>query len=93
MVELLTGTLFLILYFVELLSGGQNIPERLPNFHRGITWILLFPKWDLIGLYFYHGLGLSILISFMLIDIDRQRISLLAKTGIAALLLLSLIHI
>ena len=88
MVELLTGTLFLILYFVELLSGGQNIPERLPNFHRGITWILLFPKWDLIGLYFYHGLGLSILISFMLIDIDRQRISLLAKTGIAALLLI-----
>ena len=88
MVELLTGSLFLLLYFVELLSGGQNIPERLPNFHRGITWILLFPKWDLIGLYFYHGLSISILISYMLIDIDRQRISLIAKAGIAALLLM-----
>ncbi len=88
MVELLTGSLFLLLYFIELLSGGQNIPERLPNFHRGITWILLFPKWDLIGLYFFHGLSISILITAMLIDIDRQRISLIAKAGIASLLLI-----
>lgn len=86
-VELTSAIIFLMLFFVELISGGINIPIREPNSYRGVVWILLYTKWDLLGLYLYHCLGLSILLTYALIDFDRQRVGLSAKVATAIMLI------
>lgn len=73
-VELISAALFLLLYFVELISGGANIPVRQPKFYHGVVWIIFYTKWDLIGLYLYHCFAMSILLTCVLIDIDRERV-------------------
>ena len=73
-VEAITGVMFLLLYFVELISGGANLPVRPINHYRGVLWIIMYPKWDLIGLYLYHCFLFSSLLVFTLIAIDGNRI-------------------
>lgn len=73
-VETIAASLFLLLYFIELISGGANIPERRPNYHNGVVWILLYTKWDLVGLYLFHCFALCSLLTWSLIDIDRRRV-------------------
>jgi len=53
-VEAITGGFFLLMFFVELISGGANLPLRSVNSYRGVLWIIMYAKWDLISLYFYH---------------------------------------
>jgi len=53
-VESITATIFLLLFFVELISGGGNLPIRKPNFYNGVVWIIFYTKWDLIGIYLFH---------------------------------------
>jgi leader peptidase (prepilin peptidase)/N-methyltransferase len=36
-VEMICASIFLLLYFVELISGGANLPVRKPNFYRGVV--------------------------------------------------------
>lgn len=73
-VEAITGGMFLLLYFVELISGGANLPVRPINHYRGVLWIIMYPKWDLIQLYLYHCFLYSSLLVFTLIAIDGNRI-------------------
>ena len=73
-VELLIGSCFLILYFVELISGGQNLPERTPNAYNGVLWVLFYTKWDLVGLYLYHCFVLCTLFSWAMIRRDGNRV-------------------
>ena len=73
-VEAITGGMFLLLYFVELISGGANLPVRPINMYRGVLWIIMYPKWDLIGLYLYHCFLFSSLLVFTLMAIDGNRI-------------------
>ena len=73
-IEAVVATVFIALYYVELLSGGENIPVRSPNMYRGIVWILLYTKWDLVGLYTYHCLMLSLLLSVGMINVDGFRL-------------------
>lgn len=73
-VEAIAGTLFLLFYFVELLSGGQNLPVRNPNPHAGVVWIIFYTKWDLIGLYLFHCYFLTALLTWSLICYDNQRV-------------------
>lgn len=75
-VEALCGGMFLALWYGELLSGGATIPIREPNFYNGLVWIVLYPKWDLIGIFLYHVAMLSLLLVWSLIAVDRQRIPL-----------------
>jgi leader peptidase (prepilin peptidase) / N-methyltransferase len=89
LVEAVAGGLFLLLYFVELISGGDNIPERQPNHYRGVVWIIFYTKWDLIGLYLYHCFLLSALLTWTLIDIDRQRVTARAQWIVASVLIIS----
>lgn len=84
-VESITAALFLWLYFVELISGGANIPIRRTNY-PGVVWIIFYPKWDLIGLYVYHCFVASVLLLLALIGIDRQRVPTRARWFIAAAL-------
>jgi leader peptidase (prepilin peptidase)/N-methyltransferase len=53
-VEMITATMFMLFFVVELISGGGNLPERSPNLYTGILWIVLDTKWDLVGIYAYH---------------------------------------
>lgn len=73
-VEGITGCLFLLLYFTELISGGANLPTREINMYRGVLWILMYPKWDLIRLYFLHCYFFCVLGAMILMARDRNRV-------------------
>jgi len=73
-VESIAAVIFLSLYFVELISGGANIPLREPNPYHGVVWIIFYTKWDLVGLYLFHCFAASSLLAWTLIGIDRQRL-------------------
>ena len=73
-VEAITGTVFLLFYFVELISGGANLPVRGINMYRGVLWIIMYPKWDVIGLYLYHCYLFCLLLVLTLMALDRSRI-------------------
>ncbi len=73
-VELTIGLLFLLLYFVELISGGTNLPGRLPNHYAGALWILFYTKWDLVSLYVFHCYVLCAVFSWIMIGRDGHRV-------------------
>lgn len=79
LVETICATLFLLVYFVELISGGANIPVRQPNYYKGVVWIVLYTKWDLVSLYLFHCFSICALLSWGLIDFDRQKVPRRAK--------------
>lgn len=54
LVEFAIGLLFLGLCYVELVSGGANLPVRIPNSYAGVIWVIWYTKWDLVGLYLFH---------------------------------------
>lgn len=87
LVEALVASLFFLLFVVQLITGGANLPVRKPPAYTGIVWIIFYTKWDLVLLYLYHCLLVSSLMAWTLIDWDRQRISLGAKlvAGLALL--------
>jgi len=90
LVELLVAGLFVLFFYHELLSGGQNLPVRQPNSYNGIVWILLYTKWDLVGIYFFHMLLLIMLLAWGMINYDRFRVPWHAAT-LSTLLLTSLV--
>ena len=77
-VEALTAAIFLLLFSVELVSGGANLPLRTPNLYAGIVWVLFELRWDLILYFLYHSLLFCLVLSWMLIDLDRQKVTGLA---------------
>lgn len=74
LVEAAVGGLFLLFYFVELLSGGRNLPVRIPNHYAGVVWIIFYTKWDLIGLFLFHCLLMVSLLAWSLIRYDGERV-------------------
>jgi leader peptidase (prepilin peptidase)/N-methyltransferase len=74
LVEATVGTVFVLLAFVELFSGGRNLPVRPPNYYSGIAWVVFDPQWDLIGIYLMHCSLVAVLLSWALIWFDRQRV-------------------
>ncbi|HET6883485.1 MAG TPA: prepilin peptidase [Pirellulales bacterium] len=74
LVELAVALIFLSLAYVELLSAGANLPGGKRHAYTGATWILWFTKWDMVGLYAYHCGLLSTLVTWSLIQLDRQRV-------------------
>lgn len=79
-VELVVGLTFLVLYFVELISGGANLPVRAPNGYAGVLWILFYTKWDLVGFYAYHCTLLCTVFSWGMIGLDANRVPRLTAT-------------
>ncbi len=73
-VEAIAGTVFLLFYFAELISGGANLPVREINTYRGVLWIIMYPRWDVIGLYLYHCYLFCVLLVLTLIALDRKLI-------------------
>ena len=96
-VELTTAALFLGLYFIELVSGGANLPLRETNLFRGAAEIVFDPQWDLLSLVAYHAWLLCGLLTWALIDYDRQplpgtSVLLVLLVGAAAPAALPLLH-
>jgi leader peptidase (prepilin peptidase)/N-methyltransferase len=73
-VEFICGTIFLLVFFVELISGGINLPVREPNEKVGVVRTVFDPQWDLISLSLYHLLLFCTLLTGSLIHWDRQKI-------------------
>ncbi len=73
LVELAFGLMFFVLAQVELLSGGTNLPMRVPHRHRGALYVLWDPDWPLIGIFGFHSLMLFLLMGWALMAWDRQR--------------------
>ena len=72
-VEAAMGAAFFVLAYVELFSGGANLPAALVD-PPGALHAIVFPNWDLLILYSYHALLLSMLMAMGLIDQDGQPI-------------------
>jgi len=92
-VEFTIGLLFLLLFFVELISGGANLPVRVPNRMTGVQWTVFEPQWDLFALFLDHCFLVCSLFSWAMIrrdghDVPRKTVmTILGIAFIAPLLL------
>ncbi len=84
LIESVIAAVFVLFYYRELLSGGQNLPVRLANAYNGIVWILLYTKWDLVSIYFFHMTLLVVLLGWGMINVDRFRVPWYAAVGMVA---------
>lgn len=74
LVEAIVAALFVLFFYRELLSGGENLPVRTSNVYRGIVWILFYTKWDLLTLYVFHMFVLTCVFSWAMINLDSFRV-------------------
>jgi leader peptidase (prepilin peptidase)/N-methyltransferase len=71
-VEATMGLAFFVLAYAELFRGGANLlGGELTNL-RGASDIVWNPQWPVIGMYAYHGLLVSILMTLVLLRIDKN---------------------
>ena len=73
-VEAIIAGIFVLFYYRELLSGGQNLPVRQPNLYNGVVWILLYTKWDMVSIYFFHMILFTLLFAWAMINFDKFRV-------------------
>ncbi|MCR9200819.1 MAG: prepilin peptidase [Planctomycetaceae bacterium] len=73
-VELTIGLLFLLLYYVQLISGGINLAGRNTPGYAGVLWILFYTKWPLVWLYVYHCVAFCTMFAWSMIRFDGQRV-------------------
>ena len=52
--ELLMATLFAGFFLLELVTGAKNLPGFREVFYTGIVWVILYTKWDIVGIVGYH---------------------------------------
>jgi len=73
-VEAAMGAAFFLLAYVELFTGGANLPGG-PFTETASAWNTVWnPDWTMLRIYIYHGVLLSVLMAMLLIDQDRQQI-------------------
>ncbi len=65
-VEVLVGTVFLSLLYLEVHTGGLNLPLRMPNQYGGALWTIWYPRPDILSIYLYHLLLTFFLLSLVL---------------------------
>ncbi|MEM6470705.1 MAG: prepilin peptidase [Planctomycetota bacterium] len=73
MVELVASGIFALLFLVELVTGASNVPGGMHYHYAGIVWIILYTKWPVVGIYFYHTMMFSMLLMFSLMELDRLK--------------------
>ena len=73
-VEILLGTVFLVLGLSTLATGGVTLPVRHQNPGMGFERFLLQPKWDLLQILMGQICLLLFLFTFALIELERFRI-------------------
>jgi leader peptidase (prepilin peptidase)/N-methyltransferase len=73
-VEAAMGAAFFTLAYVELFSGGANVPGG-PFLDAADSWNTVWnPNWTVLRIYIYHCTLLSLLMAMALIDQDGQRV-------------------
>ena len=82
--ELVVAFIFGSLFLYELVTGCANMPHMPTVTHQGILWIILYPKWPVIAMYFYHALFMCFLLVLSLIERDKQPLKLIFS-GLVAL--------
>lgn len=79
------GLLFLTLLYVEIHTGGLNLPLRSPNGHLGALWNLWYPKPDLVRIWVYHMALVGVLGTLFLFARRGERFpGLFVATALAA---------
>ena len=73
-VELVVAAIFGSLFLYELVTGAANVPSARVLTHKGILWIIMYPKWDVISVYFFHAAFMSVVLVLSLIEWDRQKL-------------------
>ncbi|TWT96582.1 Leader peptidase PppA [Neorhodopirellula pilleata] len=73
LVEWIGAVIFGSLFLLELITGAANVPGFPLYMHTGILWIILYTKWPVVGIYFYHAAMMSCLLMLGLMDLDRLR--------------------
>lgn len=73
-VEAIVGSIFLLLFFRQLISGGANLPLRDLSMYRGVVWTLMYMNWDLLAIYIYHATWFVLLVVGALFAWDGNRI-------------------
>ena len=91
LVELFTGGLFLALFFVEVASGGNNLPQFAGSNWSGISyWVSASWTGDLVAAYALHAIWFTGLITATLIEWDglflpvRMHVTLAALAAVVA---------
>ena len=77
-VEMVAGLIFGSLFMYQLITGAANVPSFTHYFHTGILWMVLYPKWDVIGIYLFHTSYMSTLLTLALIEWDGRKIGQLS---------------
>lgn len=75
--ELVVALIFGSLFLNELVTGCANVPHTRDIHHRGILWIILYPKWPVIAMYFYHAFFMCSLLVLSLMERDKQPLKLI----------------
>ena len=83
-VELIVAAIFGSVFVFQLMTGCDNVPSMRIS-QKGILWVILYPKWPAIAIYFYHAFFMSSVLVLAVIEWDRQ----LLKRGFAAFLAVS----
>ncbi len=76
-VELLLGAVFLLLFLVEVVWGGLNLPLRPEVNLTGVEFLLFTPNWFLILTFVYHATLMCGLFTIAVIASEGKRIPLL----------------
>lgn len=73
MVELTGFVIFAALFLYELVTGAANVPGFRHYSHTGILWMILYTKWPVVGIYFFHCLLFSCVLMLGLMEQDKLR--------------------
>ena len=98
-VELVGLAIFSLLFSYELVTGAANVPGFRHYYYAGILWIILYTKWPVVGIYFFHCVLFSSVLMLALMEQDRRQpprwiaITLLAGFGGAAVAIPSLLPV
>lgn len=70
-VEWVGLAIFGLLFLYELITGAANVPGFPNDHHAGILWIILYTKWPVVGIYFFHCVLFSCLLMLALMEQER----------------------
>ena len=70
-VEAVVGAAFFLLAYMELFSGGANLPGGPITDLTGATGVVWNPQWEIIAIYSWHCLLASILTTLCLLRLDK----------------------
>ncbi len=74
--ELTGAGLFAAMFIGELISGAANLPGVKQPMYTGIVWIILYTKWNVVGVTAYHLLLFCIVMTAVFAQAQRRRLPL-----------------